>query len=180
MSTEIINISMDDDFDIDELVKELKETDKEMKSSMNPSISADQVNQYILDKTTNIIENGLVALDAVQRRILTSTDSSDVESYSVLLNSITSAVETINKINLQQMKHKSAKSIKKMDIKSKEKIAQKKITAGAERRQIEGGAGHHNTTNVLIASREEFFKMVKEMDEPKEDSSKTIEAEVED
>ena len=170
---------MDDDFDIEKLVEELKDSDKEMKSSMHPSISAEDVNQYVLDKTSNLIENSMVALDSIQRRILTAPDAADVESYSVLLNSITSALDTVNKINLQQMKHKSAKSIKKMDIKSKEKIADKKLIAAREApKQIEGGTT--NNTNILVASREDFFKMVKEMDEPESSPTEVIDIKSED
>jgi len=163
---------MNDDIDIDELVNELREGNAELMETRSKGLSAEQINQFILDKTSQIIENGMVALDSVQRQIITSNDSGAVESYGVLINSITSAMETINKINIQQMKQKSQKKIKKMDIESKEKIAENKLLSARENLQLPGGNVTNN--NVLVTTREDFFKMLKEMDEPESPSTEKI------
>jgi len=163
---------MNDDIDIDELVNELREGNAELMETRSKGLSAEQINQFILDKTSQIIENGMVALDSVQRQIITSNDSGAVESYGVLINSITSAMETINKINIQQMKQKSQKKIKKMDIESKEKIAENKLLSARENLQLPGGNVTNN--NVLVTTREDFFKMLKEMDEPESPSAEKI------
>jgi RIO-like serine/threonine protein kinase len=163
---------MNDDIDIDELVNELREGNAELMETRSKGLSAEQINQFILDKTSQIIENGMVALDSVQRQIITSNDSGAVESYGVLINSITSAMETINKINIQQIKQKFQKKIKKMDIESKEKIAENKLLSARENLQLPGGNVTNN--NVLVTTREDFFKMLKEMDEPESPSAEKI------
>lgn len=156
-----INTYMDDiDADIDELINDIKNGDKTIAQGVAdlPGLSEDNMAEYILKISSKIVENGFETLTCVQRDVMAHKDEKAVESYSSLLNSVVSAVDTITKMNLQQMKQKAAKELKVMDIESKEKIAAKKIDAGKE----SGGGVLGGRNNILIATREDFFKMVKE------------------
>lgn len=154
--------------DIDKLVEELKNSDTELKSvSKSPTLSADQINEFIINTTHDLVNNGMQTLEAIQRQVVMSQNMENLEYYGTLLNSITNAMGTVNKINIEQMKQKSAREIKEMDIGSKEKIANKKISAGMQQNQIEGNVGPGSVTNnVLIATREDFFKLLNEESEP--------------
>ncbi len=154
---------MDDiDADIDELINDIKNGDKSLAQGVAelPDLNESNMADYIMRITSKIVENGFETLTCVQRDVMTHKDEKAVESYSALLNSVVSAVDTITKLNLQQMKQKAAKELKVMDIESKEKIATNKIEAGKSDGGGLLGRGSHN--NILITTREDFFKMVKE------------------
>lgn len=152
---------MDDiDADINELIEDIKNKDKTISQAISnlPSLNEENMAEYILKISSKIVENGFETLTCIQRDVMAHKDEKAVESYSALLNSVVSAVDTITKLNLQQMKQKSAKELKVMDIESKEKIAAKKLEAGKEC----GGNMLGGRNNILITTREDFFKMVKE------------------
>lgn len=150
---------MDDE--IDDLIAEIRDDCAEINSiaSDTPALSANNVNDYILKISEKLLTSGMESLHEAQLNAIRSMDPEAIEAYSSLFKSITKGVETINKINVQQIKNESTEKIKKMDIESKEKIANKQISAGG----ATGSLGTGNT-NILLTNREDFINLVKGMD----------------
>lgn len=111
-------------------------------------VNDDNVNEFIMQKAGKLIEDGIDAVDALKQTILASFEPDELSAYSDLIKSVTKAIDTMNKINLQNKKEKAQKELKEMDIKAKKELPEPK-----------------SNTNVLIATREEimsnFLKDVK-------------------
>jgi hypothetical protein len=130
--------------EIEELIKQLKEGNKEVKEQIKkmPDVTDENMNEYICQKITHLVENGVDTVDAIKGSLLASAlDSKEIESFSILFKSVIDAVDVLNKINLQNKKAKTQKEIKEMEV---------------TQRQIEGPKT--NQTNILIATREEIIK----------------------
>ena len=130
--------------EIEELIKQLKSGNKEIKEQIKkmPEVNDENMNEYICQKMTHLVENGIDTVDAIKGTLLaTAFDAKEMESFSALFKSVIDAVDVLNKINLQNKKAKTQKEIKEMDI---------------TQRQLEGPKT--NNTNILIATREEIIK----------------------
>lgn len=132
--------------DLDELLKQLKQSDdtlpvppKRERPTIN--VSEDNISEYILQNASKLIETGLDSVESMRDVVSQSFQSEDVEAYAILIKAVTDSIETVNKINLQNKKSKTAKEIKQMEIDSKQQL----------------GPVQHNT-NVLIATRDEIIK----------------------
>jgi len=161
--------------DLNDLVEELKAT-KSLTSVMAPpvvtkktepeSIDDENIDDFIYRKSSALIQQGVDTIEAVKETVLSGADSSTIEAYSKLMNSVTSSIEILNKINLQKRKEKAAKDLKQMDIETSKKLLEKYD----EKPQI-----GQQTNNIIIASREEIMQaIVGKADDIVEDA-KTIE-----
>ena len=130
------------DDNLDELVKQLKGDTKELKKEQKKPtlvLNDENVNDYIMNRAGTLIEGGVNTIEALKESILTSCEAREIESFAELFKAVTSAVDVLNKINIQNKKTKTAKEIKEMD---------------NNQRQLEGP----KQTNVLVATREEIIK----------------------
>ena len=149
--------------DIDNLIEEIREgANIDQLSSNIPGLSAEDINKYILSVTEQLIASGMESLRDAQIAASSSGDPDAISAYGALFKSVTGSINTLNTLNLQTKKHKAAKNLKKMDIKSKERIAEGKRLA-IEAGQNSGNAG--GNTNILVTSREDFLKLIKSDDE---------------
>lgn len=120
-----------------------------------PSISGDeQLSDFIITKGVELIETGLTAIREVQQSSAAAKTPEEIEAYSELIKSVSGALDSLNKINIQTMKNKNAREIKQMDVESRSNTA----------RQL---GARPNQTNVLIATRDQFFKQLIEHIEAK-------------
>ena len=116
--------------------------------TINLSItSTDQLNDFIVTKGVELIESGLSAIRDVQQTSSTAKTPEEIEAYSELIKSVSTAIDALNKINIQTMRNKGAKEVKQLEVDAKLQTA-KQIT------------GPTTQTNVLIATRDEFFKKI--------------------
>ncbi len=148
------SVTMPDD-DLDQILEELK--NDESITSLNEAPSADKldindenVNDYVMQKVGRLVESGIETVEAIQQTIASGFSADELQAFSGLLNSVTSAAETLNKINIQNKKAAASKEIKEMDIASKKQISDGKVALGS------GGQG--GETNILIATREEVIE----------------------
>lgn len=142
--------------DIDDLLTELQETKNLGKlvaqspasstaiTKSTEDITDDNVNEFILRKSADLIEQGMGLLSVLKLDVMAGGQSEEVEAYSKLVAAITTSIDTMNKINIQNKKAQTATALKKMDIESKTN-------------QIELGA-RNVTNNIVIASREEIMQ----------------------
>jgi hypothetical protein len=135
---------------IDTLLEELSSFDystvKPSKKENEIEINEDNINDYILKKTGNLVEAGLGAVEDLKEYIVQGQNPDEIAALSELISSTTKAIEALNRINLHNKKTKDTKELKKMDIEGKKEIAS--LTSG-------------DTTvnnNIVIASRAEILE----------------------
>jgi len=133
--------------DLDELFEELK-TDESLtsltktQSADKINVNDDSINDFIMQKAGKLVEDGVDTIDAIKQTVLTSFEPDELAAYSDLIKSVVKAIDTMNKINLQNKKDKSAREIKKMDIELKKELP----------------AAQGGNTNILVATREEIIQ----------------------
>jgi predicted amidohydrolase YtcJ len=152
--------------EIDDLIKELRETKNfggfVKNTTTSPVISAapeeeineEDISRYIINKSTKVINQGITTIENVRDSVLDGGTPDEILAYSDLIKAVTSSLDTLNKINLQNKKDKTAKQLKEMDVKNQKQLEPNKIV----------------TNNVIIAPREVLMKMLKDA----EDKAKTI------
>lgn len=141
--------------DIDTLLDELSSftfpqtTAKSVPRGTPTSITEDNINDYILQKTGNLVDAGLGAVQDLKDFVVQGQNPDEIAALSELISSTTKAIEALNRINLQNKKAKTDKELKTMDIEGKKAIASSLPNSNIT-----------NNTNVLVASREEIFKQL--------------------
>jgi len=116
------------------------------------AIPEDQLYDRITKDAAEIITNGLDAISDLKSRLGAGADPDMVEAFSSLINSTTSASETLNKIQLQTKKARDAENLEKLRHQHKtQQIEQRsKLMLG-------DGEGNGSNTNILIATREDIM-----------------------
>jgi hypothetical protein len=133
------------DNEIDALVNELQ-NDNTMTTLSQPNsaeelkLTDENVNDFILETTGKLVQSGLKTIESLKSVIQTGFDPEELTAYSDLMKSVITAVDTLNKVNLQNKKGKTSKEIKQMEINNKVK-------------ESKGG-----NTNVLVMTREDVIK----------------------
>ena len=142
--------------DIDTLLDELSSfsfpqttTAKPVPRGTPTNVTEDNINDYILQKTGNLIDAGLGAVSDLKDFVVQGQNPDEIAALSELISSTTKAIEALNRINLQNKKAKTDKELKAIDIEGK------KAVAG----MLPGNNVTNNTVN-LVASREEIFKQL--------------------
>lgn len=142
--------------DIDTLLDELSSfsfpqttTAKSVPRGTPTIVTEDNINDYILQKTSNLIEAGLGAVEDLKDFVVQGQNPDEIAALSELISSTTKSIEALNRINLQNKKAKTDKELKTMDIEGKKAIAG----------SLPGANITNNTVN-LVASREEIFKQL--------------------
>jgi hypothetical protein len=137
------------DESLDTLLEELSSFDyssvKPPKRTEETEIDEENINDYILKKTGNLIDAGLGAVEDLKDYIVQGQNPDEIAALSELISSTTKAIEALNKINLHNKKTKHDKELKRIDIEGKKEIAT--LTAG-------------DTTinnNLIVASRQEIL-----------------------
>ena len=111
-----------------------------------PEITEDNLQAFIMQKSAALVNQSLDTLQMYQDMINTAPNAEDVDAYSSLAAATTKALETLNKLAVQDKRSKSAMDIKKLDIEGKRELQETQAI-----------------TNAYVASREEMFKKL--MDE---------------
>jgi len=141
--------------DIDTLLDELSSfsfpqtTAKSVPRGTPTNVTEDNINDYILQKTGNLIDAGLGAVSDLKDFVVQGQNPDEIAALSELISSTTKAIEALNRINLQNKKAKTDKELKAIDIEGKKAIAN----------SLPGNNITNNTVN-LVASREEIFKQL--------------------
>jgi len=138
----------DNSDNIDELLEQLKNDTSLTHSASttavknNISITDDNINEYILNKASRLVEGGVDTIDVLRETVLAaSTEPHEIEAYSELFKAVTGAIDVLNKVNIQNKKTKASKEIKEMEITARKELPENK-----------------GNTNILIATREEIIK----------------------
>ena len=133
------------DEDLDKILEDLK--NEECTSTLNKQPSAkklslddDNINNYIIQKVSTLIDSGIETVEAIQQTIASGFEAEELIAFSGLITSVARAADTLNKINIQNKKSKTLKELKQLDL--------------ANDKSLSSGRGN---TNILIATREEII-----------------------
>jgi len=159
-------MTTDNNSEVEAIIQELKADEisitnnKEPQSNNHDVVNDDNVGDYVYKKSAELVESTLGAVQSLKDTVLTGSDPKEVAALSQLINSATKALDQLNKINIQNKINKSNKEIKQMEIESN------------ENRPI-----LPNTTNVLIATRDEIMKQMFDKPSKKTNTLDLIEGE---
>ena len=136
-----------DNDEINSIIEQLKDDavpsqPKLSESETEGNVSDDTVNSFVYKKSVELVSASLGAVQTIRDSVLTGVDPKEIAALSQLINATTKALDTLNQINLQNKRSKSNLEIKKMEIEANKIIASK----------------IPQTTNILIASRDEILK----------------------
>lgn len=117
-----------------------------------PEVSAtvpteDGLGAFIIEKTAQLVDSTLKAFKDIKNLAVTSNDPETIEALASLVKASSGALDTLNKINIQNKKTQAAKEIANIQAEARKKAAE----------TLTGG----NT--LLTGSREEVLKMIGEV-----------------
>ena len=142
--------------DVKTLVDQLREGTKLAKRIEKEefNLQPEDLQKFILNNTGKLIQDSMDTIDNIKQYIISAPEPEDVHSLAELYKASTGALETLNKIYLQQNKSDTTIKVKTMDIQAKLSLAEDK-------------------ENKITFTREEIFDRLV-------DSGKVIEADAAD
>lgn len=143
---------------LDTLLNELSSfempTNKQVVSSNTMEVTDDNINEYIVKRTSSLIDTGINAIEDIKDYIIQGQNPDEIAALSELINATTKSIEALNRINLLNKKGKIDKELKEMDLKNRKEVAG----------MLPGNNVVNN--NLIVASREEIFKQLLNEPEP--------------
>ena len=135
--------------EIDSIIQELKGDEiaptflTRKKEPEYERLTDDNVGEYVYKKSSELVDSTLSAVQSLKDTVLTGSDPKEIAALSTLINAATKALDQLNKINLQNKQTKSNEEMKKLE-----------IAANSKKPVLP------NTTNVLIATRDEILNQL--------------------
>ena len=116
------------ELDVSSLVSKLKESVQQANGMRNDQFTLDKADleQFILNNTGKLIKDSMDTIDDIKQYIISAPEPDDVHSLAELYKASTSAIESLNKILIQQQKSATQITVKKMDIDSKQALQNKR------------------------------------------------------
>lgn len=144
----------DDNLEVDDLVKALKQNkDNAKKVIMMPtSLKKEEAEKFVIDTSANLINKAMSVMDELQARVTQSAGMEEILAYAELMKAATAAAETLSKIVKTDKDNATKLEIKNMDVKAK-------------LIEAEGGG---NTTYRM--KREDLMAMIEEAQEKNKSS----------
>ena len=120
---------MDDDVDIvvDDLLSQLKGVNVAQKEVEKQDFNLDRekLEDFLLQYSGKLIKGSVDYVEDVKQFITSAPDSRDVDALSKLIGASASAIESLNKILLQDKANEAKIQVKEMDIQSKKELQDK-------------------------------------------------------
>jgi uncharacterized protein related to proFAR isomerase len=137
MSEEVQNM-------IGTLIDQLKENNQnaEKVKKIREPLKKEDLEQFIRERGAELIEDSLDMVATVKDFIVSAPNAEDVEALSGLINATAAAMDTLNKINIQDKRSETSVKLKEMDIKAKKEL-----------QEAEAGV-------KLLTTREEMLKIL--------------------
>ena len=108
-----------------------------------------EIQEYILKNSAKLADLSIKSVQELQKVTVATGDPEQMASLASLITAGAGAIETINKIHLQNKKTEAAKDVKKLEIEGKKEIQKLKNDGYLNLPQ--------GNTNVLVATREEII-----------------------
>ncbi len=120
---------MDKDVDIvvDDLLSQLKSTTAVSRELQKDEFNLDkeELENFLLNYSGKLIKGTVDYVEEVKQFITSAPDSRDVDALSKLVGASASAIESLNKILLQDKANEAKIQVKQMDIESKKELQEK-------------------------------------------------------
>jgi len=120
---------MNDDVDIvvDDLLSQLKGVNAAKKEIDKQEINLDKekLEDFLLQYSGKLIKGSVDYVEDVKQFITSAPDARDVDALSKLIGASASAIESLNKILLQDKANEAKIQVKEMDIQSKKELQDK-------------------------------------------------------
>ena len=153
---------MPDDFSslpVDDLLQQLRDTPpafvvkpQDNNSTALPPVSTEQIKEedigdYVIKKTTSLVEQTMGAFKEIKDLAVATNDADTISALADLIKAANSAIDSLNKINIQNKKTKAAKEIAALNVEARMKELQNQT----------------QPTNILaIGTREEVLKILEQ------------------
>jgi len=120
---------MDDDIDIvvDDLLSQLKGVNvaKKELEKQDFNLDKEKLEDFLLQYSGKLIKDSVEYVEDVKQFITSAPDARDVDALSKLIGASASAIESLNKILLQDKANEAKIQVKEMDIQSKKELQDK-------------------------------------------------------
>ena len=106
------------------LIDQLKENNQvvEKIKSVREPLKKEELEDFVREKGAELIEDALDMVATVKDFIISAPNAEDVEALSGLINATAAAMDTLNKINIQDKKTDTSIKLKTMEIKAKKEL----------------------------------------------------------
>jgi hypothetical protein len=139
------------DRQLDSLVKQLRESTKINKKvdkeAKQVGLTPEDVEEFVVRNSGELINQSLEVMNEVKDYIMASGDPDNISALADLIKASSSAIESLNKIVIQNKRSATSLATKSMDVNARYAIEEKK------------------NENAYIATREDIFKKI--LDEAK-------------
>jgi len=119
-----------EDLDADSLISQLRENNSIAKNKEELcerfELSKEDLEAFILNSTGKLIKDSLETIDTIKQYVLSAPNPEEVHSLAELYKASTNALDTLNKVLIQDKKSATQVGIKQMDIEAKSQLADKK------------------------------------------------------
>ena len=141
-----------DDEDISLLLNELSGFEvptktKEVIEQDNTPLKDEDVHQYFLNKTRQLVEATLATVQDLAPSVASSADAREMDGLSKLMSAAAQALDVLNKGALIDKKADRDEKLEKIRIEGRKEVA-----------QLNQGPKQITNNNVLVASREDIMK----------------------
>lgn len=119
-----------------------KQSNIQRAASSEDIATKDNVEEFVLRNSSEVVNSAMNILKSFEGAVQHIQSPDEIAAYSELVNASTNALDTLNKIVLQNKKAEAAKEVKQLDIESKQQLQ----------------ANDHKMK--LMASREDIMKMI--------------------
>ena len=116
--------SIDSEDNIEDLLSQLQDVNSipSQREESPVELNSSNVEQFILDSAGTLIQKSLLAVDDIKQYVLSAPDSDQIESLAALIKSSASAIDTLNKLVLQDKKAQASHDLKKLDFEQKKQL----------------------------------------------------------
>ena len=110
------------DPDISSLVDQLKDTtlvNNHIQKEENELVAAENIEQFVIKNSSDLINQSLDVMNNVKDYIMASGDPDSISALSELIRASSGAIESLNKIVIQNKRSATTMATKQMDIAGK-------------------------------------------------------------
>lgn len=133
-------------------LNDAQEKAKQAEKESNP-LKKEELEKFVVEKGGSLVEESLAMIKNVRDYIISSPEAKDVDAFAGLVAAASAAIDTLNKIVVNDKKSETSVKVKQMDIESRKELKQEE------------------TNQKFLATREQIFKML--MDNTKKDTEET-------
>ena len=137
-------MSEENNDNIDDIIDALKEKNQQLTKEIR-KVSKENLEEFVVDSAGTVINECVDLVKNLGIFMQSSPNAKDLSAYAELINASANAIETLNKIIVQDKKSETLKDLKKMDHNMKKDLL-------------------GDAKEMLTLSREDMFKKLKDIE----------------